>query len=81
MNGLADVISRFSADVLVAIEARGYFFGAPIAYQLGISLTPVRKIGKLPFRTISVEYALEYGSAQVEIHEDGILARAACCVS
>ena len=73
VDGMARLIEPFSADVIVAVEARGYFFGAPIAYQLGMSLTPVRKVGKLPFRTLSVEYALEYGSAQVEIHEDGIL--------
>ena len=73
VDGMARSIEPFSADVIVAVEARGYFFGAPIAHRLGIALTPVRKVGKLPFRTLSVEYALEYGSAQVEIHEDGIL--------
>ena len=73
VDNLAHAVKQFSADVLVAVEARGYFFAAPIAYQLGLALTPVRKVGKLPFRTISVEYALEYGSEQVEIHEDGIL--------
>ena len=73
IDGMVRSIVPLSADVIVAVEARGYFFGAPIARELGVALTPVRKVGKLPFRTISVEYALEYGSAQVEIHEDGII--------
>ncbi len=59
-------------DVIVAVEARGYLFGAPMARALDVPLTPVRKVGKLPHKTISVEYALEYGSTTVEIHEDGI---------
>lgn len=50
-------------DAVVAIESRGFIFGAPLAYALGIGLVPVRKIGKLPADTYQVEYALEYGTA------------------
>ena len=61
-------------NMVAAIEARGFLFGAPLAYQLGIPLVPVRKEGKLPFETHRVEYALEYGSDAVEIHKDGVTA-------
>ena len=57
---------------MVAIESRGFIFGAPIAYQLGVGFVPVRKLGKLPADTISQEYALEYGTACLEIHKDAI---------
>jgi len=59
-------------DQVVAIESRGFIFGAPIAYQLGVGFVPVRKLGKLPADTISQEYALEYGTACLEIHKDAI---------
>jgi len=54
-------------DAVVAIESRGFIFGAPLAYALGIGLVPV---GKLPADTYQVEYALEYGTATLEIHKD-----------
>ena len=57
---------------VVAIESRGFIFGAPIARNLGISFVPVRKAGKLPARHISVEYSLEYGTSQLDIHEDAL---------
>lgn len=57
-------------DAVVAIESRGFIFGAPLAYALGIGLVPVRKVGKLPADTYQVEYALEYGTATLEIHKD-----------
>jgi adenine phosphoribosyltransferase len=59
-------------DKVVAIEARGYIFGAPLAYQLGAGFVPVRKPGKLPARSISESYALEYGTNTLEVHEDAI---------
>ena len=59
-------------DVIVAIESRGFIFGAALAYLLGISFVPVRKEGKLPHKTMKQEYALEYGNAVVEIHQDAI---------
>jgi len=60
-------------DVVAAIEARGYILGAPIAAALGTGFVPVRKVGKLPWKTHRVEYALEYGSATIEIHQDALL--------
>jgi adenine phosphoribosyltransferase len=59
-------------DVVVGMESRGFIFSAPMAYQFGAGLVPVRKLGKLPAETISVEYALEYGSNTLEIHRDAI---------
>lgn len=59
-------------DVIVPVESRGFLFGAPMAYQMGKSLVPVRKSGKLPWATYSTEYNLEYGSNAMEIHVDGI---------
>ena len=59
-------------DIVVGMESRGFIFSAPMAYQLEAGLVPVRKLGKLPAETISVEYALEYGSNTLEIHRDAI---------
>ncbi|MEI8333891.1 MAG: adenine phosphoribosyltransferase [Chloroflexota bacterium] len=59
-------------DVVVGMESRGFIFSAPMAYRLGVGLVPVRKLGKLPHETLSVEYALEYGSNTLEIHRDAI---------
>ena len=59
-------------DVIVAIESRGFVFGAVLAYKLGCSFVPIRKEGKLPHKTMKQEYSLEYGNAVVEIHEDAI---------
>lgn len=59
-------------DAIVAVEARGYIFGAPLAYNLSTSFVIVRKAGKLPHDTYSMEYELEYGSNVLEIHKDAI---------
>lgn len=59
-------------DLVVGMESRGFIFSAPMAYELGAGLVPVRKLGKLPAETLSVEYALEYGSNTLEIHRDAI---------
>ena len=61
-----------SIDVVVGMESRGFIFSSPMAYQLGTGLVPVRKLGKLPAETLTVEYALEYGSNTLEIHRDAI---------
>lgn len=60
-------------DKIVGIESRGFILGAAMAYELGIGFCPIRKKGKLPWKTRSVKYALEYGHDEVEIHEDGIV--------
>lgn len=59
-------------DVVVAVESRGFIFGAPLARELGKPLVPVRKPGKLPGHIYAVEYDLEYGSNTLEIHADAI---------
>jgi len=59
-------------DIVVGMESRGFIFSSPMAYQLHAGLVPVRKLGKLPAETITVEYALEYGSNTLEIHRDAI---------
>jgi adenine phosphoribosyltransferase len=59
-------------DIVVGMESRGFIFSAPMAYQLGAGFVPVRKLGKLPAETVSVEYALEYGTNTLEIHRDAI---------
>lgn len=55
---------------VAAIESRGFLFGAPVAQALGVGLAPVRKVGKLPYRTERVDYSLEYGNATIEAHVD-----------
>lgn len=69
---MADPFRDQGVTSVVAIEARGYILGGPVALALGTGFVPVRKIGKLPWRTYQAEYALEYGSSVVEIHEDGL---------
>ena len=59
-------------EAVVGIEARGFVMGAAMAYKLGTGVILVRKAGKLPFRTVAAEYALEYGKDKLEIHEDAI---------
>jgi adenine phosphoribosyltransferase len=62
-------------DVVVGIESRGFIFGGALAHQLRAGFVPVRKLGKLPAKTIEVEYELEYGRDALAIHEDAIQAR------
>jgi adenine phosphoribosyltransferase len=61
-----------TVDVVAGVEARGFIFGAPVAHALGVGFVPIRKAGKLPFTTASAEYALEYGSATIEVHTDAV---------
>ncbi len=61
-------------NAIAAVDARGFILGAPLAYELGISLVPVRKKGKLPFDTVTQPYDLEYGTAEIELHTDAFQA-------
>ena len=61
-----------NVDLIVGPEARGFIFGVPVAYALGVGFVPVRKPGKLPCETVSVDYGLEYGNDTLEIHKDAI---------
>ena len=63
---------RVSVDKVVGMEARGFMFAAPVALALGVGFVPVRKAGKLPGETHAVTYALEYGTAELEVHRDGL---------
>jgi len=60
-------------DKVIGIEARGFIFGAVLAYKLGVGFVPIRKKGKLPYKTISEKYDLEYGKEEIEIHRDAII--------
>ena len=65
-------IGALTPDVIVGVESRGFLFGAPVAYNLGLPFVPVRKAGKLPAERMSVEFALEYGESQLDIHVDAL---------
>lgn len=69
---LAERAAVYEPDALVAVEARGFLFGAAMAVMLGCGVVPVRKAGKLPGVTIGVDYKLEYGSDRLELHEGAI---------
>ena len=72
IDSMQEIIGDLPVDVIVGTESRGFIFGMPLAYNLHTSFVPVRKKGKLPCETISEEYDLEYGSAEIEIHKDAI---------
>lgn len=72
IDEMQNKIKDIDFDVVVGPESRGFIFGVPIAYNLYKPFIPVRKKGKLPCETISEEYALEYGTAEIEIHKDAI---------
>ena len=72
IDELANKAAEFSPSKIIGIDARGFVFGAAVAYKMNLGFVLVRKRGKLPHRTVSVSYALEYGNAEVEIHEDAI---------
>ena len=61
-----------NADVVVGPESRGFIFGCPVAYELGIGFVPIRKPNKLPRETVSLKYDLEYGSNELHMHKDAI---------
>jgi adenine phosphoribosyltransferase len=63
---------RSRLDAVVGVDARGFIFGSALAYALNVGFVPVRKAGKLPFKTVAQPYSLEYGEATIEVHEDAI---------
>ncbi len=69
---LARKFKKENIDLIVGVEARGFIFGATLAYKLKCGFVPVRKKGKLPYKTKSVTYQLEYGTDTLEVHEDAI---------
>lgn len=72
IDHLKDYCLKKSATVIAGPEARGFLFGCPVAYSLGLGFVPVRKPGKLPRETVSVSYDLEYGSNVLHMHQDAI---------
>ncbi|OIO05732.1 MAG: adenine phosphoribosyltransferase [Desulfovibrionaceae bacterium CG1_02_65_16] len=74
IDALAERYKDSGANKIVAAEARGFIFGAPLAYRLGVGFVPVRKPGKLPYKTTSVSYELEYGSDTLQMHVDALQA-------
>ena len=72
IDTLAAKVGDLQPQYIVGMESRGFIFGAALAYKLGIGFIPVRKPGKLPADVHSVEYALEYGTDKLEIHQDAV---------
>jgi adenine phosphoribosyltransferase len=72
VDQLCDHYKGNHVDVVASIEARGFIFGPALAYRLGAGFVPVRKPKKLPWKTASVTYQLEYGTDQLEIHQDAV---------
>lgn len=73
VDEIANHFSKQNIEALAAVEARGFIFGSLIAQQLNIPFIPIRKAGKLPYKKIKEEYALEYGNASIEMHLDAFL--------
>lgn len=72
IDALAERFSGRGIETIAAPEARGFLFGAPLALRLGAGFVPIRKPGKLPYRTITQEYQLEYGTDRLEVHDDAL---------
>ena len=70
VHAIADEHAASGFDVVAGVEARGFLFGAAVALAAGTGVVPVRKAGKLPWRTVTAAYELEYGEAVVEVHQD-----------
>ncbi|MHB8129803.1 MAG: adenine phosphoribosyltransferase [Mobilitalea sp.] len=72
IDQMQDLLKGLEFDVIAGPESRGFIFGVPIAYNLNKAFIPIRKKGKLPCETVSMEYELEYGKATIEMHRDSI---------
>lgn len=73
-TALQEQVKDMKIDLIAGIESRGFLFGMSLANLMGIPFVPMRKAGKLPYKTVRQEYDLEYGSAALELHEDAIFA-------
>jgi adenine phosphoribosyltransferase len=72
IDHLGEEAEKANPSKIVGIDARGFLFGAAVAYKLGLGCIPIRKKGKLPYKTVGSSYQLEYGDAEVEMHVDAI---------
>ncbi|MBP1753692.1 MAG: apt [Firmicutes bacterium] len=72
IDQMQQLLDGLEFDIIAGPESRGFIFGVPIAYNLNKAFVPVRKKGKLPCETVSMDYDLEYGKATIEIHRDAI---------
>jgi len=72
VDHLCEEFKNKNIDVIASIESRGFILGSAMAYKLGVGFAPVRKKGKLPYKTYSATYELEYGTDTLEIHQDAI---------
>src|SRR5688572_23667897 len=72
IDALTEQCRGLAVDTVIGVESRGFIFGAPLAYQLGVGFIPVRKPKKLPSDTVSVSYELEYGTDSLEMHKDAV---------
>jgi adenine phosphoribosyltransferase len=72
IQALAEPLRHTKIDAIAAVEARGFILGSILAQELNCAFIPIRKSGKLPFKTIAQDYALEYGTASIEIHNDAL---------
>lgn len=72
VDGFVDALDGRRIDAIAGIESRGFLFGMPLALKLGVPFITVRKKGRLPYRTVSHKYDLEYGTAEIEMHEGAL---------
>lgn len=72
VDGILDMVKDLDYDLVIGPESRGFIFGVPVAYAQHKGFVPIRKKGKLPCETLSIEYDLEYGKAELEVHKDAI---------
>lgn len=72
VEGFREALQTSPVDAIAGIESRGFLYGMPLALKLGVPFVTVRKKGKLPWRTVSHKYDLEYGSAEIEMHVDAV---------
>ncbi len=70
IDRMVEIAKKYEYDIVVGSESRGFIMGAPVAYALGCGFVPIRKNGKLPAETVTVQYNLEYGKEQLQMHKD-----------